>query len=173
LGEHVRFDLSRQEYYALELRPEMARVIEDRYPEVSTVVADCQEHLPFDDGFFDRILAIHVLEHLSDLPRALDETSRVFAPDGRFVVVIPCESGIAYSLARRTSAQRVFEREFGGTYTWLIRSEHLDVPWEVLTELRKRFRVVHSQYFPLRIPSVTLNLLIGITLEPLAAGRPA
>jgi SAM-dependent methyltransferase len=174
LGEHIQFeDLSRQEYYALELRPEMARVIEERYPEVSTVVADCQQRLPFGDGFFDRILAIHVLEHLPNLPRALDEISRVLTPHGRFVVVIPCEGGLAYWLARRTTAQRVFEREFGQSYTWVIRSEHLNVPWEVLGELRKRFRVVHLQYFPLRIPSVALNLVIGATLEPLGAGRSA
>jgi SAM-dependent methyltransferase len=173
LGEHVRFeDLTRQEYYALELRPEMAAVIEERYPQIQTIVADCQRHLPFRDGFFDRILAIHVLEHLPDLPRALDEISRVLAPRGRFVVVIPCEGGLVYWLARRTTAQRVFEREFGRAYTRVIRGEHLNVPWEVTTELRKRFRVVHSQYFPLRIPSVALNLVIGITLEPLGAGRP-
>ena len=132
LGEHLDWeDLSRQDYYALELRPELADVIRELHPDVTVVVADCQEHLPFEGGYFDRVLAVHVLEHLPDLPRALDEVARVLAPGGRFFVVIPCEGGLAYAVARRISAQRLFEREFGMSYEWLIRSEHVNVPWEI------------------------------------------
>jgi SAM-dependent methyltransferase len=168
LGEHLRYeDVSRQEYYALELREELAEVIRERYPEVKALVADCQERLPFDDACFDRVLAVHVLEHLPDLPRALDEIQRVLLPGGRFYVVIPCEGGLAYSVARRISAQRVFEKEFGMNYEWLIRNEHVNVPWEIMMELDKRFRLIRSRYFPFRIRSVALNLVIGLTLEPL------
>ena len=77
------------------------------------------------------MLAIHVLEHLPDLPAALDEVARVLAPDGRFVAVIQCEGGVAYALARRLTAKRLFEREFGRDYDWFIRSEHINVPWEI------------------------------------------
>jgi SAM-dependent methyltransferase len=168
VGAHLGYeDLDRQEYYAVELREQLAEEIRSRYPQVVALTADCQERLPFEDAFFDRVLTIHVLEHLPNLPPALDEIARVLAPGGRFVAVIPCEGGLAYALARRVSAQRVFEREFGMPYEWLIRSEHLNVPWEILEELRKRFRIVQSRYFPLRVPSVTLNLVIGLTLEPL------
>ncbi len=169
LGEHIRYeDLGREEYYTVELRPELVEAIRSKHPDVVALAGDCQERLPFDDGFFDRVLAIHVLEHLPDLPRALDEISRVLARDGRFVAVIPCEGGQAYSLARRVSAQRVFEREFGMSYDWLIRSEHLNVPWEIVSELGKRFRIVKSRYFPFLVPSVALNLVIGLTLQPLS-----
>ena len=65
---------------------------------------------------FDRALAIHVLEHLPDLPAALAEIHRLLKPAGRFVVVIPCEGGLAYSLARRISAQRIFEKRYGMSY---------------------------------------------------------
>ena len=168
LGEHLRYeDLSRQEYYAVELREELAEAIRERHPSVEAIVADCQERLPFNDAYFDRVLAVHVLEHLPDLPRALDEIQRVLAPGGRFHAVIPCEGGLAYSLARRVSAQRLFEKEFDMSYEWLIRSEHVNVPWEILLELRKRFRLVGSRYFPFRVRSVTLNLVIGLKLERL------
>jgi SAM-dependent methyltransferase len=168
LGEHLRYeDLSGQEYYAVELREELAEAIRERYPSVEAIVADCQERLPFNDAYFDRVLAVHVLEHLPDLPRALDEIQRVLAPGGRFHAVIPCEGGLAYSLARRISAQRLFEKEFDMSYEWLIRSEHVNVPWEILLELRKRFRLVRSRYFPFRVRSVTPNLVIGLTLERL------
>jgi len=168
LGEHLKYeDLSQRDYHAVELREELAEAIRERYPEVTVIAGDCQERLPFDDRYFDRVLAIHVLEHLPDLPRALNEIARVLTPGGRFHALISCEGGLAYSVARRISAQRIFEKEFGMSYEWFIRSEHVNVPWEILMELRKRFRLVHSRYFPFRVPSVALNLVIGLTLEPL------
>jgi SAM-dependent methyltransferase len=170
LGEHLRYEeLASQDYYAVELREELAEAIRERYPGVTAIAADCQERLPFDDGYFDRVLAVHVLEHLPDLPRALDEIRRVLAPTGELMAVIPCEGGLAYSVARRISARRVFEREFAMSYDWLIRSEHVNVPWEIQMELKKRFRLVGSRYFPFRIPSVALNLVIGLTLKQLAS----
>lgn len=166
LGAHLHYeDLSTQEYFAVELRDELARDIEARFPGVSVAVADCQERLPYEDGSFDRVIAIHVLEHLTDLPAALDEVARVLSPTGTFSAVIPCEGGLAYSLAREISAKRIFEREFGMPYEWLIRSEHVNVPWEIVGELRKRFDLSNSTYFPLRLPWVWPNLVIGLHLS--------
>lgn len=165
LGGHMEYEgLSSQEYHAVELREELVDALRSRFPTVHAVVADCQERLPFQDAFFDRVLAIHVLEHLPDLPRALDEIQRVLKPDGRLVVVIPCEGGLAYSLGRRLTVQRLFERRYGVSYKWHIESDHLNVPAEILEELGKRFDVVDRTYFPLRVPSVHLNLTIGLTL---------
>src|SRR5262249_13639611 len=87
LGRRARFeDLNRQEYYTLEVREELAEVTRRRYPEVKTFVGDCQETLPFENDFFTRVVAIHVLEHLPNLPAALDQVARVLAPGGRFDV---------------------------------------------------------------------------------------
>jgi SAM-dependent methyltransferase len=174
LGEHLRYeDLTHQDYYAVELREELVAAIRVHHPGVTAIAADCQQRLPFSDEYFDRVLAVHVLEHLPDLPPALDEIQRVLAPTGRLFVVIPCEGGLAYSVARRLSAQRMFEKEFGMKYEWLIRSEHVNVPWEILMELKKRFRLMGSRYFPFRIPSTAINLVIGLTLEPLSRSSDA
>jgi len=173
LGEHIGYEnLENQEYYAVELLPELADAIEARFPSVNTLVGDCQARLPFADGFFDRVLAIHVLEHLPNLPAALDEVARLLAPDGRFVAVVPCEGGAVYSLARRLTSKRLFEREFGRDYDWFIRSEHINVPWEIEHELGERFDVVEARYFPFRIPSVGVNLIIGLTMRPRASAQP-
>jgi ubiquinone/menaquinone biosynthesis C-methylase UbiE len=130
------------------------------------MVGDCQRPLPFPDAFFDRVLAIHVLEHLPNLPAALREIHRVIRPAGQLCIVIPCEGGIAYSLSRNISARRLFERRFKQSYDWLIRSEHINLPVEILQELSVLFEVCHRRFFPLLVPIVTLNLCIGLTLWP-------
>ncbi|HZK67140.1 MAG TPA: methyltransferase domain-containing protein [Chloroflexota bacterium] len=43
------------------------------------------EELPFRDGAFDLVVAFDVLEHLEDLPMAMEEIGRVLRPGGRFV----------------------------------------------------------------------------------------
>jgi SAM-dependent methyltransferase len=166
LGGHAQHeDLAVQEYHAVELREELAETLQARLPQIHAVAANCQERLPYEQGFFDRVLAIHVLEHLPDLPRALDEVRRVLREGGRFVVVIPCEGGLGYSIGRRLTVKRMFERRYGIPYEPLVRAEHVNVPGEILPELSARFRVVDRTYWPFRVPSVNANLLIGVTLE--------
>ena len=117
LGEHLQYEHlteeQRRNYITLELRENMALMMKERYPDIASYVGDCQKKTDFPDGYFDRILAIHVLEHLPDLPAAIREIYRLLDKKrGAFSVVIPCEGGLAYSLARRVSAQRIFERRY-------------------------------------------------------------
>ena len=133
VGEHLFYErlTSRQEsdYCALELRENMAADIRIRFPRVQTIVGDCQQRLNFEDGYFDRILAVHVLEHLPNLPAAVEEMYRLSDKQrGVFSVVIPCEGSLAYSLARRLSAQRIFEKRYQQSYRWFIAREHINKP---------------------------------------------
>ena len=171
LGEHLayeRLSLAQEKaYVALELRPNMAERIRAKYPRIQTTVGDCQGRLDFPDGSFDRIVAVHVLEHLPNLPAAITEMRRLCHPQrGRFHVVIPCEGGWAYSLARRISARRIFERRYKQSYDWFIQREHLNRPAEIQGELARCFQVVHRSFFPLGVPLIACNLCIGLTLAP-------
>lgn len=171
LGEHLAFEPDPEPgtYVCNELRQPMADEIKRRHPEVEVVLGDCQEGLPFPDKSFDRVMAIHVLEHLPNLPAALRELHRLVKKDGRLIVVIPCEGGLAYSFARRISAQRVFEKRYKMPYDWCIASEHINLPGEIMEEADREFVKVGSSYFPLRVPIVTVNLAIGLEYSP----RPA
>lgn len=173
LGAHLNFEKLEEagQYVALELRPELAEMLKAKFPLVDTTVSDCQERINFPDHYFDRVLAIHVLEHLPDLPGALDEIRRVLRPDGSFEVVIPCEGGLAYSLARNISARRIFEKRYKQSYDWFVACEHINLPDEIMTELRTRFDIVHRSYFPLLMPVTTLNLVIGLTLTPKSSSQ--
>ncbi|MHB8626459.1 MAG: class I SAM-dependent methyltransferase [Aggregatilineales bacterium] len=165
-GEHLHYEnLKGGDYTALDLRPEMGAKIRAAHPTVNVVIGDIQSRLDFPDHYFDRILAIHVLEHLPDLPKALDEIQRLLHPNGTFAVLIPCDPGLAYSLGRNLSARRLFERRYKISYDWFIACEHINRPDEIITELHSRFRIAHSRYFPLWLPLVDLNLVIGLILR--------
>ncbi len=159
-GSHLPFEPS-GDYVALEASAELAAQI-PRREGLSVVVGDCEQPLPWADDWFDRVVAIHVLEHLYNLPAALDEVARVLRPGGVFSVVIPCEGGRIYSLGRSLTTKRMFERRYDIPYETMIRYEHCNTAREVLAQLEERFRVVQRRFFPLCIPSVDLNLVVGI-----------
>jgi SAM-dependent methyltransferase len=173
IGEHLNWEKLTPEqeanYHALELRPNMSADIMRRFPRVQTIVGDCQKPIAFPDDYFDRILAVHVLEHLPNLPATVRELYRLCDKDkGVLSVVIPCEGGLAYSLARKVSAQRIFEKRYGQSYRWFIQREHVNRPHEILAELRPYFQVTNRKFYPLRVPAVFCNLVIGLTLTPRA-----
>ena len=162
-GTHIPFEPN-GEYVALEASHELAAQIPRRNG-LSVVVADCEERLPWDDDCFDRVLAIHLLEHLYNLPAALDEVGRVLRPDGVFSVVIPCEGGRLYSLGRHFTTKRIFEKRYKMPYEWMIRQDHCNTAREVLVELTSRFRLRRKKFFPLGVSSPDMNLMIGLELS--------
>lgn len=170
LGEHLTQEILSPEqeknYVAVEIRENMAEKLHARYPRIQTVVGDIQTHLDFPDGHFDRIIAVHVLEHLPNLPLAAKEMRRLCAPDGLLHVVIPCEGSLATRCARRISAQRIYEKRYQRPYHLFISREHINLPFEVKEELAPYFAVEHHAYFPFPVPMEWCNLFIGLTLKP-------
>jgi SAM-dependent methyltransferase len=175
LGEHIGYEklTAEQEanYYANEFRPNMAAEISKRFPRVKTVVGDCQKRMDFADGFFDRVIAVHVFEHLPDLPACIRECHRLLSKErGQLLIVIPTEGSPAYSLARKISAERVWNKRFGRGYEEFYQREHINLPPEILGELAPYFTIEAKSFFPLPfLPMVFCNLCIGLALKP----RPA
>jgi SAM-dependent methyltransferase len=173
LGEHLKYEkLSPEQergYYCNEFRDNLAAEIKRRFPNVQTVVGDCQKRMDFSDGFFDRYIAIHVLEHLPDLPAAIREAWRLLDKQtGRMLVVIPTEGSLAYGLARKLSAERVWNRHFSAPYTEFYKREHINLVPEILEELDPYFTVGTRSFFPLGVPLQFCNLCIGLVLHPRA-----
>jgi SAM-dependent methyltransferase len=177
LGEHLHYETLSEEqeknYYALELRENMAAEIRRSFPKVQAVTGDCQQRLPFDDGFFDRVIAVHVLEHLPDLPATIRESWRLLNKErGQFLIVIPTEGSPAYTLARKISAERVYKKRYGGDYSWFYLREHINLPHEILGELDPWFTVESKSLFPFPfLPMTFCNLCIGVSLRPRKAPK--
>ncbi len=174
LGEHIHYEKltpeQEENYYANEFRENMAAEIRQRFPRVKTVVGDCQQRMNFPDGFFDRVIAVHVLEHLPNLPACIEESYRLLHKErGQFLVVIPTEGSLAYSFARKISAERVYKKHIGGDYSWFYKREHINYPHEIIEELSRFFTIERRSFFPLVVPALFCNLCIGLALKP----RPA
>jgi SAM-dependent methyltransferase len=162
IGGHLSFeDLTQQDYYALEYRPDFCERLEELLPPGRVLRGTIEERQPFPDGSFDRVIAIHVLEHVRDLPRAIEEVQRLLCPNGIFDVVLPTEGGLAYEIARKISAEAMFRRRFGADYTPIIRNEHVNTFDEVKTLLERSFSVETSRYFPGVLPGAELNVCAG------------
>ena len=171
IGEHLEYEKLNTEqesnYVAVDIRENMVAEIRCRFPSVTAIVADCQQRLPFENGYFDRILAIHVLEHLPDLPAAIREVHRLCDKiRGIFSIVIPCEGSLAYTLARRFSAKRIFQKRYQQPYDWFIEREHINRAFEIFEEIAPYFDRIHATYFPIALNFEFCNLCIGATFRP-------
>lgn len=167
LGEHLEFEnLAAQKYTVVEIRADFAGIIQKRFPGIEVLRGDIQERMDLPDHSFDRILAIHVLEHLYNLPAALKQAKRLLKPKGKLIAVIPCEGGLAYSLARHISAKRLFEKTFHAPYFPIIRNEHINDAVEIVGELQKDFVIEKSEYWPLKISLNWINLVTALECCP-------
>lgn len=165
LGEHLRYERTDQDYHCLEYREELCRTLTDRIDAARVHRGDIQRRQDqWADKSFDRVIAIHVLEHLPSLPDAIREISRLLKDDGVFDVVLPCEGGVAYWLARKMSAERLFRRRFKMDYGPIIRSEHVNTHAEVIGLLRRFFKVERVRFFPTFIPMAAINLVAAYRL---------
>jgi SAM-dependent methyltransferase len=172
LGEHLHYEKltpeQEQNYHCNEYRENMAAEIRRRFPQVKTVVGDCQQRMDFADGYFDRVIAVHVLEHLPNLPACIREAHRLLNKQrGQLLIVIPTEGSLAYTIARKLSAERVYKKHIGGDYSWFYKREHINFPDEILAELDPYFTIESRSFFPLPfLPMVFCNLCIGFALKP-------
>jgi ubiquinone/menaquinone biosynthesis C-methylase UbiE len=54
-----------------------------------TIQQGCSEQLPYEDNSFDLVYSSHVLEHVSDEVKSLQEMKRVLKPDGTLIIGVP------------------------------------------------------------------------------------
>ena len=71
---------------ALDISPDMLKILEQKDPEIETVEGD-MENMPFDDESFDVVFSSLALVHLKDPKQFLDECYRVLRDDGQVVLV--------------------------------------------------------------------------------------
>lgn len=168
IGAHAEYeDLSIQDYSFFEYRKEFCEKLKTKFPSHEVVCGDIQTKQKWQDGSFDRIIAIHVLEHLPDLPKALEEINRLLKADGVFDIVIPCEGGLAHSLGRKFTAERIFKKHFKMDFAPICKNEHVSTYLEIMHEVKRYFMVEKQKFFPALVPVHSLNFVAGFRLGKL------
>ena len=72
----------------VDILEEAVRLASQAAPSSRVIRSDAGE-LPFDAGSFDRLLSHHLVEHLDDLPGALEEWRRVLVPGAVMAICTP------------------------------------------------------------------------------------
>jgi len=151
---------------AVELDPFYAAELARALPACNVIAGDIQHDIPaLRDGTYDRVVAMHVLEHLRDLPAGLEQIKRVMTADGVFDVVIPCEGGFLYSIGRQLTTARHFKKKFHRNFSKFIAQDHVNTAAEILPLLKRDFRAEWTMFYPSHIPSVDMNLCVGLRLR--------
>jgi SAM-dependent methyltransferase len=151
---------------ALEVDPYFAGELAKALPGCNMIVGDIQSAtsgLPSDT--FDRVVAFHVLEHLLDLPAAIAQIKRAMRDDAVFDVMLPCEGGTMYGVGRSVTTARYFKKKFNRSFAKFIAQDHVSSVAEVLAVLKAEFVAEMTVFYPTRIPSVDVNLCVGLRLR--------
>jgi len=169
IGEHLKYEKltknQKKNYFALDTRKNVLKQLKKEHPNVKTILGDCQKKIKFRSNNFDRIIAIHVLEHLPNLPATVKEVHRLLKKQGEFLIVIPCEGSLAYSLARKISAERLFKKKYNMSYDWFIKTEHINLPREIISVIEEKFIIKKTSFFPTHLPLLFCNLCIGMIFK--------
>lgn len=151
-----------EQYYVTDLNPPMLdqlkieRMVKNGRAQV-IVQAEDATSLSFADASFDRVIAAHVLEHLYRPHEVLAEWHRVLRPGGVLTLVLPCDPGLAWRFGRTCIARRKFVSA-GLDYDYWMAREHVNPINNLVSFVRHYFHDVQEGWFPLRIPSIDLNL---------------
>ena len=78
----------KSDYYGVDITDKVFDKIKDFDPH-KFFVADASQSLPFEDGKFDFIFALEILEHVESPTKMLQEIYRVLKPDGILILSVP------------------------------------------------------------------------------------
>lgn len=119
--------------------------------------------LEFEDSSIDRLIAVHVLEHLHAPEEVLGEWSRVVSPGGIISILLPTDPGLAWRFGRYTRIRNKMIAA-GIEYDYWMAKEHVNPINNLLAFIRYYFDNRQETWYPARIPSMDLNLFYGVTI---------
>lgn len=152
-----------EDYYPTEVNTK--HIKESSWQKFPNATIASAKNLPFEDNFFDNFVSIGVLEHIEDIAKVIEEAKRVLKPDGRFVVALPCEDGLAWNLGRELTTRRIFQKKYNINYDKVIAFEHVHNLLELQEALEKNFKKMEEKYYPFLLPLKDINLIYCATYK--------
>lgn len=143
-------------------QPNLEYTTADLYSPIADVKADICD-LPFDDNSFDVVFCNHVLEHITDDTKAIQELYRVLKPGGMGIFQIPQDVSRATtfeddSITDQKERAKIFGqydhvRVYGRDYFDKLRSvgfkvDEIDYTKKITTEMVERFCLSKGEILP-------------------------
>ncbi len=157
IGEHVKFVRDNFSKYELtDYRDTNFKPLDNR---ITFNVANV-EKLPYDDQVFDRVISTCLLHHLDDPITALVEMQRVTKIGGVISILIPCDPGFLYRLAKKVGTNKKWNASGIENPTYYHYKQHRNHFPALNVFLEKVFQndEIEKSYWPLMIRSWNLNL---------------
>lgn len=79
---------TQNEFHGIDVVPELKGLFADKYKDKSNVHLSIvtEGEVPFEDNYFDVVLALNLIEHLEDVQHYLKELRRITKPGGRVII---------------------------------------------------------------------------------------
>lgn len=161
-GEHLPFVRHEFDQYILsDLDPKTLEVAKNKlahnYAGKLLFEVESGDNLSYEDNSFDRLIAAHVLEHISQPHLLLKEWSRVIKSGGILSILIPTDPGIAWRIGRYFGPRKNALKQ-GIAYDYVMAREHVNSCNNLIALLRHYFPNRIEAWWPLLIPSIDCNL---------------
>ncbi|MDR1398163.1 MAG: class I SAM-dependent methyltransferase [Desulfarculales bacterium] len=120
------------------------------------------KNLGYDDSYFDRLIAVHVLEHIYEPHLAIQEWLRVIKNGGMLSVLIPTDPGLAWRMGRRLGPRKNALNK-GIAYDYIMAREHVNSVINLIAFLRHYISSPqkYEYWWPCPIASIDMNLFFS------------
>lgn len=176
-GEHLPFVRHRFSNYVLtDLDPETLAVAKKKlhglHQEKISFEVQTGGRLDYPDATFDRVVAVHVLEHIYQPHLVIKELYRVLKKGGVLSILIPTDPGLAWRLGRRLGPRKNALAQ-GIAYDYVMAREHVNSCNNLIAILRHYFPVAAESWWPLPVRSIDLNLFFAFHARIQDTGKSA
>ncbi len=166
-GYHWRYLKDFSRVVGFDIRMESLVKLKERFPDALLVQGNIL-NIPFKTASIARATSIYALEHIYFLEDALAEIARILSPAAKFIVGLPCEGGLGWTLGRKLTSERTMSKRYNVDYRRYIALEHCNSAARIEKALRFHFRPLERKLFPLAaLPFIDLNLTLSIATERL------
>ena len=156
---HVKFEKDYEFYDVIEPKDYL---IEASDPAIRKKIRNIYkniEEIP-ENRVYDKIISIAVLEHIENLDSILEKISEKLDENGKFIVEIPAEGEFLWWLGWRLTTGLGFWLKYRLDYGIIMRFEHVNKAEEIIFYLKKYFKVINIESFPLNIKNWRLYIHI-------------
>ena len=140
-----------EEYRMTDSNSGMIKILNKKYQKeilTNIVIVEQQDaaQLNYTTASFDRLIAIHVLEHLIDLVSVLKEWNRIVRPGGLISIVLPCDPGLLWRFGKNFGPRKNTTKA-GMAYDYIQASEHVNSIFNLVTFIRYYLENIIESWF--------------------------